>query len=165
MFSEIVQNSTCNPPKVWRNLVPGTTEPDYGLSSKSSLVGGTVRIESSVNGGLWGIEHEEFMNRNAELRGERFQILERRCVNSSLDQAEKVYGDAQQLREFLLAHASTRTYCSEAIAEFFTETRQMNFHPSADSRLQTLPVPPNEITGPLLTKYRQCGSVLRLLRS
>ena len=67
------------------------------------------------------------MNRNAELRGEHFQILKRRGVDSSLDQAEKVYGDAEQLREFLLAHLSIRTYRSEAIAEFFTETRQMNF--------------------------------------
>lgn len=31
LFSEGVQNSTCNPPKVWRNLIPGTTEPDYGF--------------------------------------------------------------------------------------------------------------------------------------
>jgi hypothetical protein len=87
------------------------------------------------------------MNRNAELRGEHFQILERRGVNSSLDQAEKVYGDTKQLRKFLLAHVSIRTYCSEAIAEFFTETRQMNFHPSADFRLQALLAPPNQITG------------------
>ena len=112
-------------------------------------------IESAIGRRFWGIEHEELMNGNAELRGEHFQVLKGRGVNSSLDQAEKVYGDTKQLREFLLAHVPSRTYCSEAIAEFFAETRQINFHLSADSRLQALLTPPNEITGPF---WRNSGS-------
>ena len=87
------------------------------------------------------------MNRNAELRGEHFQILERRGINSSLDQAEEIYRDTKQFREFLLAHISGRAYRPEAIAEFFAEARQINLHLSADFRLQTFLVPPNEITG------------------
>lgn len=87
------------------------------------------------------------MNRNAELRGKYLQILKRRGINSSFDQAKEVYGDTKQFREFLLAHISARAYRPEAIAEFFAETRQINFHPSVDSRLQALLVPPNEITG------------------
>jgi hypothetical protein len=148
LFSEVVQNSTCNPPKVWRNLIPGTTEPDYGSSySTLSAREHSFTIESAVGRRFLEIEHEEFMNRNAELRGEHFQILKRRSVYSSLDQAEKVYGDTKQLREFLLAHVPSRTYCSDAIAEFFAECRQINVHLSVDSRLQALLTPPNDITG------------------
>jgi hypothetical protein len=87
------------------------------------------------------------MNGNAELRGKYFQVLKRRGIDSSFDQAEEVYGDTKQLREFLLAHISRRTYRPKAIAEFFAETRQINLHPSVDSRLQAALAPPNEITG------------------
>jgi len=93
------------------------------------------------------IEYEELMDRNAELSGKYFQILKRGGIYSPFDQAEEVYGDTKQLREFLLAHISGRAYRPEAIAEFFAETRQMTFHPSVDSLLHALLVPPNEITG------------------
>lgn len=139
---------TCNPPKVWRNLIPGTTERDYGLGL-IILGPHSFLIESEVNivRRFWVIEYEELMNRNAELHGKNFQILERRSIDSSFDQAKEVYGDTEQFRELRLAHVSVRTYRLEAIAEFFAEARQMNFYPSVDSRLQALFVPPNEITG------------------
>jgi len=58
LLSEAVQKLACNLPKVWRNVIPGTTELDYGFAELAIL---TCRLV---------LEHEKLVNRDAELRGE-----------------------------------------------------------------------------------------------
>jgi len=66
-----------------------------------------------------GVESKEIGHRLSKSTGHPFQLLERRCVPSTFNQAQKVDGDANKLCEVLLRPAGFVANLADTDSELF----------------------------------------------